>query len=70
MKKLAVKDATVCMACLSCEIACAQAFYKAENSIEQDLSCIHIGLKNDKLKLRYACSAANAPKTVRRVSCT
>jgi Fe-S-cluster-containing hydrogenase component 2 len=42
MKKLAIRDQSACMFCLTCENACAQAFYKGENTQKQDLSCIHV----------------------------
>ncbi|GHV84200.1 4Fe-4S ferredoxin [Spirochaetia bacterium] len=51
MKKLAVKDATQCAFCLTCENACAVAFYKNEDIAAQDLSCIHVTYKDDKVKI-------------------
>lgn len=39
MKKLKVTDKTLCKACLACEIACSEAFFKEFNP---DLSCIRI----------------------------
>jgi ferredoxin len=54
MKKLAVKDQNACMACLNCEISCAQAFYKGEDIIAQNLSCVQIGSKENKVKV-IAC---------------
>ena len=39
MKKLVVTDKTACKACLSCEIACSEAFYKVN---DVTLSCIQI----------------------------
>ena len=39
MKKLVVSKAEPCKACLSCVIACSQAFYK---TFDPDLSCIRI----------------------------
>jgi Fe-S-cluster-containing hydrogenase component 2 len=47
MKKLAVDKKATCMVCLSCENACAQAFYKKEDSIAENLSCIHIKAGKD-----------------------
>ncbi|CEH34162.1 putative ferredoxin-like protein YdhY [bioreactor metagenome] len=44
MKKLVVTDRSACQDCLSCEIACSQAFYKA---YELNTSCIKIGHKKD-----------------------
>lgn len=44
MKKVVMTDQAMCMACLSCELACANAFYKEEAS---DLSCIRITKKPD-----------------------
>jgi Fe-S-cluster-containing hydrogenase component 2 len=63
MKKLAVKDAEACMICLTCERACAQAFYKTENPIEQDLSCIHIGQKNGKPKITVCVQCGKCAKS-------
>ena len=39
MKKLVVKDKSLCQACLSCELACSEAFYKKDG-----FSCISIGV--------------------------
>ena len=39
MKKLVVTDKTACKACLSCVIACSEAFYK---EFDPDKSCIQI----------------------------
>ena len=44
MKKLVVTDKTACKACLSCEIACSEAFYK---KFDPALSCIRITAKPD-----------------------
>jgi Fe-S-cluster-containing hydrogenase component 2 len=51
MKKLAVADVGACMACKTCEIACAQAFHKKEYFTSREMSCIHITEKNGKLKI-------------------
>jgi Fe-S-cluster-containing hydrogenase component 2 len=51
MKKLAVQDQNACMACLTCEVVCAQAFYKNENTQTQNLSCIRITGAVDKIKI-------------------
>jgi Fe-S-cluster-containing hydrogenase component 2 len=52
MKKLAVKDrGAACMNCLTCENACAQAFYKKEDMYQEYLSCIHIVEKDGKIKV-------------------
>ncbi|MDR3325533.1 MAG: 4Fe-4S binding protein [Spirochaetaceae bacterium] len=52
MKKIAVQDASACMTCLTCEVACAQAFYKGEDIIGEDLSCIHVKTgKEGKVKI-------------------
>lgn len=40
MKKLVVKNIQDCEACRSCEMACAQAYYKTDDA---EYSCIHIG---------------------------
>ena len=42
MKKLVVKDRTLCKDCLSCEVTCSQAFYK---DYQENSSCIKIGFK-------------------------
>ncbi len=39
MKKLVVTDKTACMACLACEQACSEAFYK---TFDPEKSCIRI----------------------------
>ena len=44
MKKLAVSKTDPCKACLSCALACSQAFYK---TADVALSCIQIGAKPD-----------------------
>ena len=44
MKKLVVSKEQPCKACLSCVIACSQAFYK---KFDPDLSCIRITAKPD-----------------------
>lgn len=51
MKKLVVKDSSLCMSCLSCEMACSQAFYKTYGS-----SCIKIDLKKDNSINVKACN--------------
>ena len=45
MKKLKVKDASSCKACLQCEVACSTAFYK---EFDQAKSCIQIVQKAPK----------------------
>lgn len=47
VKKLTVKKGGECMACLSCVVACSEAFYK---EFHQDKSCIQIIEKNGKAK--------------------
>ena len=44
MKKLTVTDKSLCKACLACEIACSEAFYKEFNPA---YSCIHIEAAKD-----------------------
>jgi Fe-S-cluster-containing hydrogenase component 2 len=51
MKKLAVKDQAACMVCLTCEVACAKAFYKTEDTLTQNLSCIQVTEKEGKTKV-------------------
>ncbi|MDR0563195.1 MAG: 4Fe-4S binding protein [Spirochaetaceae bacterium] len=55
MKKLAVLDSNACMNCLTCELACAGAFYKKENPCEKDVACLHVSQKDGKLKI-YTCA--------------
>ncbi len=52
MKKLVVKDASQCMACLACEVACSQAYYK---KFDPALSCIKIGTKKDGSTKPFVC---------------
>jgi Fe-S-cluster-containing hydrogenase component 2 len=54
MKKLAVQNLESCMFCLTCENACAQAFYKGENTQTQDLSCIHVLGTDDPKKFKIS----------------
>ena len=42
MKKLTVSKENPCKACLSCVVACSEAFYK---KFDPDLSCIRITAK-------------------------
>ncbi|MGL5694199.1 MAG: 4Fe-4S binding protein [Peptostreptococcaceae bacterium] len=44
MKKLVVKDRSLCQSCLACEMACSEAFYKEYTT---DSSCIKISTKKD-----------------------
>lgn len=55
MKKLAVKDINACMNCLTCELACAGAFYKKESPYTQNLTCVHVSQKDEKMKI-FACA--------------
>ncbi|MDD3340371.1 MAG: 4Fe-4S binding protein [Lachnospiraceae bacterium] len=59
MKKLIVKDKEHCMACLECERACSQAFYK---KFDPDLSCIHIEDKNGKVKTTVCIQCGKCAK--------
>jgi len=54
MKKLAVNKEAVCMNCLTCELECAAAFYKNEDRLKFDYSCIHVVPKDSKVKI-VAC---------------
>lgn len=63
MKKLAIKDQNACMACLTCELACAEAFYKNENWQTQNLSCITITTKQDKIKIQVCAQCGKCAKT-------
>ena len=51
MKKLVVKDKSLCQACLSCELACSEAFYK-----KNGFSCISIGLNKKNTLDVKACN--------------
>lgn len=53
MKKLTVKDASKCMACLACATACAQAYYKR---FDPSLACIRIGTKKDGSIKPFVCT--------------
>ena len=44
MKKLIMENKELCMSCLSCELACAEAFYKAPVS---EYACTQINKKDD-----------------------
>ena len=44
MKKLVVVDQDACVACLACEVACSNAFYKEPIL---DLSCVYITQEDD-----------------------
>ncbi|GHU42999.1 4Fe-4S ferredoxin [Spirochaetia bacterium] len=61
-KKLAVKDASMCAVCLTCENACAAAFYKGEPYYEENLSCIHITLKDGKPKIVTCAQCGSCAK--------
>ena len=47
MKKLTVKKGSTCMACLSCVVACSQAYYK---ELDPGKSCIQIIERNGAAK--------------------
>jgi len=49
MKKLAVTDHAACMTCLTCEIACAEAYYKRYGG--ENLSSLRVELKDGKPKV-------------------
>jgi Fe-S-cluster-containing hydrogenase component 2 len=49
MKKLVVTDKTACKACLACEIACSEAFYKV---FDPEKSCIRIAAKGDAVQTK------------------
>jgi Fe-S-cluster-containing hydrogenase component 2 len=44
MKKLFVKDQSACVACLACEMACSNAFYK---QYDPELTCVKVTEKED-----------------------
>jgi Fe-S-cluster-containing hydrogenase component 2 len=47
MKKLAINGDSRCMACIACEIACSEAFYKRA---DPRLSCVRVGEKSGVVK--------------------
>lgn len=53
MKKLAVTDRSLCKNCLSCELACSQAFYKTYGD---STTCIKIDTKKDNSILVKVCN--------------
>ena len=59
MKKLKVVNQDACMACLQCEVACSEAFYK---EFDPDKSCIHIIEKNDKTKTQVCVQCGKCAK--------
>ena len=52
MKRIAVSKENKCMACLSCSLACAQAFYK---KLDPELACLKITAGNDGYAKVSAC---------------
>ncbi|MEG0377049.1 MAG: (4Fe-4S)-binding protein, partial [Eubacterium sp.] len=52
MKKVVITDQSLCMACLSCEFACSEAFYK---EMDSEKSCIRITAKPDKSIKTLTC---------------
>ena len=63
MKKLVVNDISACMNCLTCENACALAFYKKADPIQQVLTSIRIGSKDGKLKIFTCVQCGKCAKT-------
>jgi Fe-S-cluster-containing hydrogenase component 2 len=59
MKKLAVTDKSACMACRTCELACAGAFYKNDDIT---LSCIQIGEKDRKTTISFCVQCGKCAK--------
>ena len=51
LKKLIVKDKSACQACLGCELACSDAFYKT-----QGFSCISVGVNKKNALDVKACN--------------
>ena len=61
MKKLVVSKENPCKACLSCVIACSEAFYK---KFDPDLSCIRIVAKaNDEPKVMNCIMCGKCART-------
>ena len=52
MKKIKITDKSQCKACLACERACSEAFYK---KFDPDLSCIRVTAAKDGSPLPLAC---------------
>jgi Fe-S-cluster-containing hydrogenase component 2 len=59
MKKLVVKNQDACMACLACEVACSEAFYKV---FDPDKSCIRIIEKKEKVKTQTCIQCGKCAK--------
>ncbi|GHT78854.1 4Fe-4S ferredoxin [Spirochaetia bacterium] len=59
MKKLAVTDKSACMTCMTCELACAKAFYKND---DVRLSCIQIGEKEGKTTIAFCVQCGKCAK--------
>lgn len=59
MKKLKVTNQDACMACLQCEVACSEAFYKV---FDPDKSCIHIVEKKEKVKTQVCVQCGKCAK--------
>ena len=60
MKKLTVKKGAECMACLSCVIACSEAFYKI---FDEDRSCIKIVEENGAVVPQVCVQCGKCAKT-------
>ena len=60
MKKLSVKKGERCMACLSCVMACSEAFYK---TADPGLSCIQIVEKNGEPKVNNCIQCGKCMRT-------
>ena len=59
MKKLVVKNQDACMACLACEVACSEAFYKV---FDPDKSCVRIIEKKEKVKTQTCIQCGKCAK--------
>jgi Fe-S-cluster-containing hydrogenase component 2 len=62
MKRLATQNTEACMTCLTCENACAQAFYKTMHPSSENLTCIHVGAKDNKPKLNVCVQCGKCAK--------
>ena len=60
MKKLSVKKDVRCMACLSCVLACSEAFYKVRDPRK---SCIQIVEKNGEPKVNSCIQCGKCMRT-------
>jgi Fe-S-cluster-containing hydrogenase component 2 len=63
MKKLAVNKEKTCMACMTCERVCAEAFYKTEDIQAENLSCIQIKGTDTSIKIEVCVQCGKCAKS-------